>query len=83
MLYTHMQYCFVRVKVEIVDLLTGMGYLEKTAAEALKQANNDINLALQVSVCVCVCVCVFVCLFVCLHTHTSATCNQCFYYNFA
>ncbi|XP_062518917.1 NEDD8 ultimate buster 1-like isoform X1 [Corticium candelabrum] len=37
-----------KVKVEIVDLLTGMGYLEKTAAEALKQANNDINLALQV-----------------------------------
>jgi hypothetical protein len=26
----------------------GMGYSEQTAAEALKQANNDINQALQV-----------------------------------
>ena len=39
------------MKVEVVDVLMGMGYSEQTAAEALKQANNDINLALQVSKC--------------------------------
>jgi uncharacterized UBP type Zn finger protein len=37
-----------RLNVEVVDVLMGMGYSEQTAAEALKQANNDINQALQV-----------------------------------
>ena len=41
-----------RVNIQLYDSLVSMGYSKGAAAEALKQANNDIQQALQVRVAV-------------------------------
>ena len=38
-----------RVNIQLYDSLVSMGYTKGAAAESLKQANNDLQIALQVS----------------------------------
>jgi hypothetical protein len=38
------------VNVDVYEMLLGMGYPKGASAEALRQANNDLNLALEVNV---------------------------------
>lgn len=39
---------FCSVNVDVYEILLGMGYPKGASAEALRQANNDLNFALEV-----------------------------------